>query len=212
LTVRLLQPKVETFLLHRELLEHHSGYFRTLLRLPQERGDLIETSKVNSELFEDFRSWLYSQRISDKDEAKWSEWVKLFCFAEEIESVGFMNAMLDHLVANIDKAVRLSNTDGDLAVALDHLYRYSKPSCPLRKLLLEAVYYKGVFHGARGKEFYANLPPLFLKELAGMHNNITVGQTFLSAMAPWKKGATEYHVKDKTWVAAKAAEPASSIP
>jgi hypothetical protein len=203
LTLKLGAHEVEDFVVHRELLEHHSRYFRALLsthEVKRETEHVLEAPKINAKLFEPFRCWLYTREINLKGpEFGWLRSARLCCFAEEIGSTGFTNALLDQVVENVNARTRFHDDElGDLEDAITFLSQRRMESNPLLTLLVDAVYFKGIPSSPDFSNFFGNLPQNFLADLAILQNrmNVTGRAAVFLHRAPFFDGAKAYYVED----------------
>lgn len=129
------------FLIHKELLCHHSSFFRATFQ-----GSFIEASSGNVELPDDdvevfkiFESWLYTGSVglmSNVAGHQPSKLVKLYILADKIEIPAIQKETLETLR---ERAVRnLDLCDPDTI----HLaFENTPPGSPLRRLLVDVFAY-----------------------------------------------------------------------
>ena len=145
-------PEATPFLLHRELLCHHSAYFAAATKdcwtsrtddLPPNHK-ILELKGEKFYIFAIFESWLYEQNLNDLERslersAKLTVplLIDVYMFADRIQCRAFGNQIMDLLARRIVSAS--FNVEENLPSSYTIAYVYSKtpPEAPLRRLLID---------------------------------------------------------------------------
>ena len=126
----------EMFVIHKELICHHSAFFRTAMQgtwIEAKRG-LVELPDDSPVIFWVFQNWLYSQqlRLEDSQEQDYLLHINMFIFGDKIGVPAFQNAALDRL-PGIFSHLAILPPDG----AIKRTFSGTVTKSPLRELLVD---------------------------------------------------------------------------
>jgi hypothetical protein len=134
----------EHYCLHKDLLCFYSDFFRAAFNgfFKEATERKIELAEVETDVFEAFQVWLYTQDLSQNDTVSkdiypdWSLLIKLWIFGDKYQIPLLQNNTMDKIVAKADK-------DHNIPLLwITHVYENTTVNSVLRKAIVDVMSYR----------------------------------------------------------------------
>lgn len=203
----------EVFVIHKELLCHHSTYFKAALEgsfIEAEQG-VVYLCKADVKTFTLFESWLYRQRVPAFEDSEvyraelWDELVDLYIFADAHGIAQLGNQVVEAL---IDLATESTRTPGVSTVAM--AWSRLPPTSPMRELLASFYAWDGDGEDLVAEELHG-LPSEFLSSVMLICMK-RLPFRLKGEEAPFEKDRCQFHVHSSQDEAKNCSENRKSPP
>ena len=158
-------PEGKEYILHTELLKHHSGYFRGALSGAFKETDdgVIPITDVDTDAFDTFVDWIYRGTVNTEPQSPSNILSRSYILADRLIMPGLKSALMDHCYHRYTGPVRNRPTCGMIVRLCNNLPKED----PLLRLCLDIwSARKAVYNLDQGeKAELSNLPHEFLVRL-----------------------------------------------
>ncbi|MCJ1476662.1 hypothetical protein MMC13_005330 [Lambiella insularis] len=129
--------ELESFPMHKELLEYHSSLFRKSLDacMKPENLGVVDLPTISPTLFRKFEVWLYNLGL-DMDSESFSSLTDLYIFAESIGAVQLQNSTLE---AMRDLVIDSKDNIPCHHAIIDKVWKHTGLDSPLRTFIVDVL-------------------------------------------------------------------------
>ncbi|MCJ1476661.1 hypothetical protein MMC13_005329 [Lambiella insularis] len=190
----------DTFIVHKELLLHHSKYFRDLLdaTIKRDSDGVIELPHISAKRFSAFECWLYGKELCPEDEESQDHFfiscIFLYILAESLGAPGFQNALMNLIhKTRVLQGPSVRRIDRLFVQNVSAFWETIMEDSPLRRVVVEQI---ATMLDTRTlvRTYGSNVPKAALLKVLELLVQRLEGST--DEWAPFKEGVEAYYVKE----------------